>query len=425
MDEQRILEEIRRLSRPFAQEPAGMLLAAKAEQAKIVLLGEASHGTSEFYTVRAELTKRLIQEGNIRFIAVEGDWPACYALYQYVMGQSAAGAAEEALRSFRRWPTWMWANREIEALAEWLREYNADKAESEKVGFFGIDLYSLWESMDEIIGYLEERGGADLEAAKAAFECFEPYNRDEQTYGIAASFLGEGCVAETDELLQRLTERRRNASEDEKEGTLNAEMNAEALAGAEAYYRTMVRHDTESWNVRDRHMVKALQKLLDHYGPAARAVVWEHNTHIGDARATDMALEGMVNVGQLLRERYGSQVYAVGFGTYEGSVIAGSAWGAPAEVMPVPPAIKGSWEELVHRTGAEDKLILFENWGPALSGSLGHRAIGVVYHPGRERGNYVPTVLPERYDAFIYLDRTHALTPLGVRPSVYDEGGQW
>ncbi|MFP4974758.1 erythromycin esterase family protein [Paenibacillus sp. CN-4] len=425
MDEQKILEEIRRLSRPFAQEPAGMLLAAKTEQAKVVLLGEASHGTSEFYTVRAELTKRLIQEGNIRFIAVEGDWPACYTLNQYVMGQSDAGAAEEALRSFRRWPTWMWANREIEAMAEWLREYNADKAEREKVGFYGIDLYSLWESMDEIIGYLEERGGADLEAAKAAFECFEPYNRDEQTYGIAASFLGEGCVAETDELLQRLTERRRNASDEEKEGTLNAEMNAEALAGAEAYYRTMVRHDTESWNVRDRHMVKALQKLLDHYGPAARAVVWEHNTHIGDARATDMALEGMVNVGQLLREQYGSQVYAVGFGTYEGTVIAGSAWGAPAEVMPVPPAIKGSWEELVHRTGAEDKLILFENWGPALSGSLGHRAIGVVYHPGRERGNYVPTVLPERYDAFIYLDRTHALTPLGVRPSVYDEGGQW
>lgn len=425
MDEQQILEEIRRLSRPFAQEPAGMLLAAKTEQAKVVLLGEASHGTSEFYTVRAELTKRLIQEGNIRFIAVEGDWPACYTLNQYVMGQSDAGAAEEALRSFRRWPTWMWANREIEAMAEWLREYNADKAEREKVGFYGIDLYSLWESMDEIIGYLEERGGADLEAAKAAFECFEPYNRDEQTYGIAASFLGEGCVAETDELLQRLTERRRNASDEEKEGTLNAEMNAEALAGAEAYYRTMVRHDTESWNVRDRHMVKALQKLLDHYGPAARAVVWEHNTHIGDARATDMTLEGMVNVGQLLREQYGSQVYAVGFGTYKGSVIAGSAWGAPAEVMPVPPAIKGSWEELVHRTGAEDKLILFENWGPALSGSLGHRAIGVVYHPGRERGNYVPTVLPERYDAFIYLDRTHALTPLGVRPSVYDEGGQW
>lgn len=191
-----------------------------------------------------------------------------------------------------------------------------------------------------------------------------------------------------------------------------------AVKGGETYYRTMIRHDTESWNVRDRHMVSVLRKLMEFHGESAKAIVWEHNTHIGDARATDMADDGMVNVGQLLREAHGTQdVYAIGFGTYEGTVIAGRSWGAPLEIMQVPPAISNSWEELLHRISPENKLLFFRENAEVLDETIvGHRAIGVVYHPERERGNYVPTVISKRYDAFIYLDQTKALSPLAVEP---------
>ncbi|WP_346657561.1 erythromycin esterase family protein [Paenibacillus sp. YPG26] len=199
----------------------------------------------------------------------------------------------------------------------------------------------------------------------------------------------------------------------DREKALGAEMNALAVKGAEAYYRTMIRHDAASWNIRDRHMVDALERLMDYHGQDARAVVWEHNTHIGDARATDMADEGMVNVGQLLREKYADEVFAIGFGTYRGTVIAGQAWGAPQEEMRVPGAIRNSWEELLHRHGAEDKLLIFKSADSILEDSIiGHRAIGVVYHPEWELGNYVPTRIARRYDAFIYLDQTRALTPI-------------
>jgi erythromycin esterase-like protein len=417
--EQQLLELIRALARPFRDDENLGLLIERMGEVNYVLLGEASHGTSEYYKVRAELSKRLIQEKGFCFIAVEGDWPSCYTLNRYVKGYSNAGEnAREALQDFKRWPTWMWANREIAELAEWLREYNADKPDEEKVGFYGIDVYSLWESMDEILTYLKSKGSTELDTAKRAFQCFEPFGRDEQSYGISASLYGEGCEDEVVDLLRKLQHQWKDVHPDDQEQALSAELNAMAVLGAEAYYRTMIRHDAESWNIRDRHMVKALEKLMEFHGPNARAIVWEHNTHIGDARATDMAEDGMVNVGQLLREKYGDQVYAVGFGSYQGSVIAGHSWGAPEEEMVVPPAMKNSWEELLHRSGAEDMLLLFEEKDRELwdEFTVGHRAIGVVYHPQRERGNYVPTVISQRYDAFIYIDRTKALSPLTVEP---------
>ncbi|MCE3199616.1 erythromycin esterase family protein [Paenibacillus sonchi] len=416
MDDSTLMQAIRKLARPFGSAEALDSLAAEAKHASYVLLGEASHGTSEFYSVRAEITKRLIAEEGFRFIAVEGDWPSCYTLNRYIKGYpDAASHAREALSDYTRWPAWMWANREILELAEWLRSYNEGRPDREKAGFYGIDMYSLWESMDEILKYLSSKGSPDLEAAKQAFECFEPFGRDEQSYGISASLYGEGCEDEVIALLSKLQDKWKDVHPADRENALSAELNAMTIQGGESYYRTMIRHDAASWNIRDRHMVAALDKLMEFHGEAARAVVWEHNTHIGDARATDMEQEQMVNVGQLLREKYGSAVYAVGFGTYRGTVIAGRAWGAPPEIMQVPPAIKNSWEELLHRDGAGDKLLLFGREETVLNQkTIGHRAIGVVYHPERERGNYVPSILPKRYDAFIYLDHTRALAPVEI-----------
>ncbi len=416
MNVELMMQSIQKLAKPFDKEENRRQLIDQAGGAKYVLLGEASHGTSEFYTVRTELSKRLITEKGFRFIAVEGDWPSCYSLNRYVKGYPDAGAdAREALEDFNRWPTWMWANREIVELAEWLREYNADKPDKAKVGFYGIDVYSLWESMNEILKYLSTKDPEDLQAAKRAFECFEPHGRDEQSYGISASLYGEGCEDEVVALLRRLQDKWKDSHPEDKEKELSAEMNALAVKGAEAYYRTMIRHDIDSWNIRDRHMVEALERLMEFHGEGARTIVWEHNTHIGDARATDMAEEGMVNVGQLLREKRSEDVYAIGFGTYEGTVIAGKAWGAPLEEMSVPPAVPNSWEELLHRNGARDQVLFFSKEEPVLDAiSIGHRAIGVVYDPQRERGNYVPTVISKRYDAFIYIDQTKALSPLAV-----------
>ncbi|WP_258171231.1 erythromycin esterase family protein [Paenibacillus sp. R14(2021)] len=417
MSENDYMKVIHKIAKNYSGPLGASDLIERAGSAKFTLLGEASHGTSEFYTHRAALSKRLIEEKGYTFIAVEGDWPSCFALNRYIKGHAGSNV-REALKDFARWPTWMWANQEIAEFAEWLRSYNSGKPEEEKVGFYGIDVYSLWESLNELLGYLESKGGEALEAAKRVFECFEPHGGDEQSYGVASSLYGEGCEDEVVRLLRRLQDKWKDSVLiQDREQELSAELNALAVHDAENYYRTMIRYDAQSWNVRDRHMVEVLEKLMAFHGESARAIVWEHNTHIGDARATDMKDEGMVNVGQLLREKYGEDVYAVGFGTYEGSVIAGRSWGAPAQEMTVPPAMHGSWEELLHRLGPKDKLLLFPANDSVLDEAiLGHRAIGVVYHPERERGNYVPTCLSKRYDAFIYIGQTKALSPLVFEP---------
>ncbi|OXM83856.1 erythromycin esterase family protein [Paenibacillus rigui] len=413
-----IREAIHGLATPFKGEKDRKRLLAQIGDVNYVLLGEASHGTSEFYTHRAELSKQLIVEKGFRFIAVEGDWPSCYMLNRYIKGYPDSGSnVREALGDFNRWPTWMWANREIMEFAEWLRHYNKDKPHHEKVGFYGIDIYSLWESMDEIVKYLQNKDGSDLTAVRRALQCFEPYGKNEQSYGISASLYGEGCEEEVIALLRSLQDRWKHlqTQDEAREKALSAELNALAVKGAEGYYRTMIRHDAESWNVRDRHMIDVLEKLMEFYGAGARSIVWAHNTHIGDARATDMIEEGMVNIGQLLREKHSGNVYAIGFGTYQGTVVAGTEWGEPQEVMTVPPALPNSWEELLHREGAEDKLLIFDNEESSLNDvTIGHRAIGVVYHPKWEKGNYVPTVIPKRYDAFIFIDQTKALTPIAA-----------
>ncbi|MBT2679537.1 erythromycin esterase family protein [Bacillus sp. ISL-35] len=381
-----------------------------AANKRYVLLGEASHGTSEFYTMRAELSKRLIKDYGFSFIAVEGDWPSCFTVNQYIKGYSKADAYT-ALKDFDRWPSWMWANEEILELVKWLKTYN-ETAKS-KTGFYGLDVYSLWESMEEIIRQLENISPADVESAKQAFSCFEPFERRGENYAISSAYYGEDCTEEVIKVLIDLQKKRKHYPK-EQEGDLNLEVNSLVMLDAERYYRAMARGGAEDWNIRDTHMVTALEKVMDAHGEDAKAIIWEHNTHIGDARATDMAEEGMVNVGQILREKYGEQVYAIGFGTHHGTVIASDQWGGTVEVMDVPLAEAGSWEDALHQAGEFDKYILFNKKNEeAFSNVVGHRAIGVVYDPDLEHlGNYVPSRIAQRYDAFIFINQTSALIPL-------------
>lgn len=414
MDTKRVVEEIQK--REIRLESAKDLDAIIQAIGNVdyVLLGEASHGTSEFYTLRMELSKRLIEEKGFSFIAVEGDWPSCYTLNRYVKNEEGASSGgREALYDFNRWPSWMWANREIIELAEWMRGYNEEQRNiRDKVGFYGLDVYSLWESMDAVLKHLKETGSPELKSAKRAFSCFDPYSRDGQSYGVSAAFLSESCEEEVVQLLHELQAKRKRA-DGGSEAALSDEINTLVAVNAEKYYRTMVRGGNESWNVRDRHMVETLKRLMQFHGTGAKAIVWEHNTHIGDARATDMADDGMINVGQLVREQQGcKQVFAVGFGTHRGTVIAAAEWGGVVETMQVPEAMSGSWEDLLHRAGAYDKMLLFKGKSELFMDTFGHRAIGVVYHPQYEQGNYVPSQMAFRYDAFIYVDETKALEPL-------------
>lgn len=411
-----LIQTIKEESSPFHEQEGVDSLISKVNDETFVLLGESSHGTSEFYKIRSELSKKLILEKGFNYIAVEGDWPACQQINKYIKGlDHTYSNAREVLSSFHRWPTWMWANEEIIELIEWLKNYNLDKSINQKIGFYGIDVYSLWESIDELIAYLEEIKSPQIEFAKKAFSCFEPFNRRPEKYGLSASFYGEDCLNEVTKLLTEITLNK--ITESDSEENLNLEVNAIITANAENYYRTMVVNDNESWNIRDRHMVEALNKIHEFYGTQAKGIVWEHNTHVGDARATDMADEGVVNVGQLLREEKGTEsIFIIGFGTHRGTVIAADEWGVPPEQMIIPPAQKGSWEDAMHQAGPHDKFIHFTGYNRHLfQRPIGHRAIGVVYNPAYEQyGNYVPSSMSDRYDAFIYINVTNALHPLSI-----------
>ena len=415
-----LADRVAEISRPLDETEDLEPLLGRIGDARCVLLGEASHGTSEYYRWRARISERLIREKGFSFIAVEGDWPDCYRVNRYVKEYPDSGeSAREALRAFERWPTWMWANEEVVELTEWLRRHNEGLPERERVGFYGLDVYSLWASLQGVIGYLERVDPDVVEIARRAYRCFEPYGENAQEYARATAFVPTSCE---DEVVSLLSELRRKIPEypDDPEARFDAEQNTLVVRGAEAYYRAMVHGGASSWNVRDRHMAETLERLMRHYGPESKAVVWEHNTHIGDARFTDMANSGMVNIGQLLRERRGEEdVVLVGFGSHRGGVIAATGWGAPMQGMRVPPAREGSWEDVLHRASEENKLLISTDLAEedGFFEPLGHRAIGVVYDPARERyGNYVLTVLPRRYDAFVYLDETRALQPLYVRP---------
>lgn len=412
-----LLSDVRSLSKPLRTPCDLDPLLERIGDARVVLLGEASHGTREFYTWRTAITRRLIEGKGFNFIAVEGDWPDCYRVNRFVKGYpGSAPAAAQALETFRRWPTWMWANREVLNLVTWMQWFNEGRPLDEKIGFYGLDVYSLWDSLRAVMRYLRERNDAEgLTAARRAIRCFERCGGEGQDYARATALVAETCREEVIGLLRELRRRMPDGAGDGRDAFFVAEQNALVVKNAEAYYRSMMLGGGTSWNIRDRHMAETLERLLAFTAPGARAVVWEHNTHIGDARFTDMAEDGEVNVGQLARERYGEEhVALVGFSTWSGTVIAGREWGEPWETMRVPAGRENSWEDVLHRAGAEDKLLLLpSNASPRLMERRGHRAIGVVYRPEYERyGNYVPTVLPRRYDALLHIDESTAVTPL-------------
>jgi erythromycin esterase len=418
------VDEVQRLAQSLRSEADLDPLMDRIGDAPFVLLGEASHGTHEFYAWRAALTRRLIDEKGFRFVAVEGDWPDCYQVTRSVKGlPGAPDDPADVLQAFERWPTWMWANEEVVDFTRWLRDHNAGLPEQQRVGFYGLDVYSLWDSLHATLDYLREHEPERVDAAVQALRCFEPYAEDPQAYARATRLVPTSCEDEVVQMLSDVVGRTSGdgGSRDER---FNAEQNAVVAAGAEAYYRAMVTGGASSWNVRDRHMIETLDRLVGHHrdvdGSVVKAVVWEHNTHIGDARYTDMASAGMVNVGQLARERYGERdVVLVGFGSHSGTVVAAQAWGAATEAMTVPAARRGSTEALLHDALPDPAaLLVFPQDQPDwLREPRDHRAIGVVYHPDAERwGNYVPSVLGRRYDAFLWFDRTRALSPLhGVR----------
>jgi erythromycin esterase len=384
---------------------------------KVVMLGEASHGTHEFYTWRTTISKRLIEEKGFNFIAVEGDWPDCYKINRFIKGYKDAGDnIENVLKNFDRWPTWMWGNWEVAALAEWLRNFNSGLQANKKVGFYGLDVYSLWDSMKAMMHYLETEDPQTANSVKKAIRCFEPFNENEQQYA-RFTLNDSNCK---DEVLALLKEVRMKAQflDGDREAGFNTEQNALIAVNAEKYYRTMMGFDNESWNVRDRHMMETLDRLMKFHGEKAKGIVWEHNTHIGDARATDMHRGGMVNIGQLGREEYGEEnVYLAGFATYEGTVIAGEEWGSTMQEMEVPKAKNGSIESMLHKQNKNGYLLFDEEKEATYQTPTPHRAIGVVYDPAMEKyGNYVPSILAERYDALLFIDRTKALHPLHLHP---------
>jgi erythromycin esterase-like protein len=395
-------------------------LVARAARARHVLLGEASHGTHEFYRERAEVTKRLISELGFTAVAVEADWPDAYRVNRFVRAAGDDERAEEALGDFRRFPVWMWRNADVAEFVGWLRDWNDALPDGvQKVGFYGLDLYSLHRSMEAVVAYLDE---VDPEAARRArqrYACFDQFGRDPQIYAYEAGMAGaEPCEPEA---VAQLVELREHAAERLSDDAFYAEQNARLVVNAERYYRAMFRGGVESWNLRDQHMATTLEHLVAHLergrGPA-KVAVWEHNSHIGDNRATELGQSGQLNVGQLVRERHGGDALLVGFTTYTGTVTAASAWGGPAERKQVRPALPGSWEELFHEQDRPAFLV-----DPSeLSGRRLERAIGVVYQPETERiSHYFHARLADQFDAVIHLDETHAVEPL-ERTSEWEAG---
>ncbi|MGQ0751722.1 MAG: erythromycin esterase family protein [Betaproteobacteria bacterium] len=387
--------------------------------ARLVLIGEATHGTHEFYRMRAQITKSLISERGFGLVAVEADWPDAYRVNRWVRLASAEQGAEAALDDFTRFPRWMWRNADVVNFLRWLREHNAARDEGTRVGFYGLDLYSMHRSMEAVLDYLRKVDPAAAARAQERYACFEMYGEDPQAYGYASTIgMSQSCE---DEVTAQLAELRREALEyAARDGRIAAdehffaEQNARLIANAERYYRAMFGSRTHSWNVRDSHMLQTLEALLVHAGPRARAVVWAHNSHLGDARATRMG-EGELNLGQLVRERFAPGVRLIGFTTHAGTVTAARDWGASAERRRVRPSLEGSYERLFHEVGLE-QFFLRVGEG-AMRDTLGserlERAIGVIYRPESERlSHYFSARLSCQFDAVIHIDETSALVPL-------------
>jgi erythromycin esterase-like protein len=387
---------------------------------RVVLIGEATHGTHEFYRLRAQITKRLITEKEFNAVAVEADWPDAYRINQYIRFDSDDEEAVDALAGFQRFPAWMWRNADVLDFVGWLRNYNEHR-HAGRVGFYGLDLYSLHASMRAVLDFLDKVDPDAARRARYRYACFENFGEDTQAYGYASSFgLSKSCE---DEVINQWMEMRRRAADlARRNGRVGrdefffAEQNARLVKNAEQYYRAMFHERVSSWNLRDTHMAETLAALVRHLGAKAKVVIWAHNSHVGDARATEMGHRGELNLGQLVRQRYGKNATLVGFTTYTGTVTAASGWDNPAERKHVRPALPGSYEELLHKTDIPNFLLRLgkkEEVTSALREPRLERAIGVIYLPQSERAShYFHAQLPDQFDVILHYDETRAVEPL-------------
>ncbi|HEX7880451.1 MAG TPA: protein-L-isoaspartate(D-aspartate) O-methyltransferase [Candidatus Eisenbacteria bacterium] len=415
-----VIDAIRRAAEPFGDpdELDAARLLERIGDARIVLIGEASHGTSEFYRVRAAITKALIAAGRCDFVAVEADWPDAMRIHRYVTNRRLA---EPPLRdAFARFPTWMWRNHETQDFIHWLRDVNAEGRTNQPIGFYGLDLYSLSASIEAVLDYLDKVDPTAAGVARRRYGCLTPWENDPAMYGLAARSPGFAtCEPQVVSMLTEMLGRRVETSHADHEELFDARVNARLVADAERYYRLMYAGGAASWNWRDTHMFETLRELLDRHGSASRGVVWAHNSHLGDATATQFAREGQHNIGQLCRELFGDEMYAIGQGTDSGTVAAASDWDGPLEIKSVAPAHVDSYERLMHRAELGAFLLpLGRRVATRLTEVLTpvrlERAIGVIYRPDTERwSHYFEASLPRQFDEWIWFDRSTAVRPLG------------
>jgi erythromycin esterase-like protein len=397
-------------------------LLERVGDAHVVLIGEPTHGTRECYEFRAELTKRLLQKRDFRLVAVEADWPDAYRANRWVQGDGDDETVDEALGDFERFPRWMWRNRTVADFLGWLREFNDARPRESRAGFYGLDVYSLRRSMRRVIDYLEEVDPEAAERARQRYACFDHDAEDPRQYGVSTV---RGLGSCEDEVVEQLVELQRKAGDYlERDGLVAreaqfvAEQNAVVATNAEAYYRSMFERDTHSWNVRDRHMAETLERLLEHYMSVrapAKAVVWAHNSHLGDCRATDMSARGEINLGQLVRERFGDESVSIGMTTHRGTVSAAPDWEEPVARMTLRRAREDSYEGLFHEVDHPYFVLPLDvpDVAHALDDRVYERAVGVVYRPETElASHYVKARLASQFDAVVHLDRTRAVEPL-------------
>ncbi|KAK5822232.1 putative erythromycin esterase [Linnemannia elongata] len=384
------------------------------QDARLILIGDASHGTSEFYTARAAITKRLVERFGFNIVAAEADWPDAHSVDQYVRHQTTVSAAE-SLNAFQRFPTWMWRNQEFKEFIEWLHRHNGDCPESEQAGFYGLDLYSLGASIRTVIDYLDKVNPDAAQDARKRYGCLQPWIEDPAQYGLVALKLGEApCAEGVRKVLSDLLIRRLEYARKSDGALLDAEMNAQIVRDAEEYYRALYHDPDLSWNLRDVHMFKILSRLLETKG--SKAIVWAHNSHVGDARYTSMGMSrNELNIGQLCRENFGKDVVIIGCGTHTGTVAAANDWDGKMEVMKVVPSLEDSYERVMFNSGVP-RFLLDLNRHKELTQMLMkprlERFIGVIYRPATERwSHYSKAVLPKQMDAYVWFQESKAVIP--------------
>ncbi len=413
---------IRENAEPFAPDEGDLgPLLDRIGDAHVVLLGEATHGTSEFYRARARITRELIVRRGFDFVAVEADWPDAARIDDYVLGNVRRSSLD--FKPFERFPSWMWRNEDVHDFIQWLRAFNADRPER-RVGFHGLDLYSMFTSIAAVLEYLHRIDPAAERLARSRYALLDRFRHDPAGYGyavLAGRF--ESAEAEVVKMLREMLDKRMAYAQRDGDRFFDAIQNARVVAGAEQYYRAMYSGSVASWNLRDEHMFLTLRMLLGHYGDGSKCVVWEHNSHVGDARATEMSERGETNVGEMCRNTFGRDVYIVGFGTDHGTVAAASDWDAQVETKAIVPAMEGSYERLFH--DAETPACTLHLAEPRraevrdeLLEQRLERAIGVIYLPHTERlSHYFHASLPRQFDEYVYIDETHAVRALAARPA--------